>query len=77
MRKNLANIVLMVGALLAILFFMFHLHQTTKEQVLSRFSENQLQIAQQVATQIESYFRSRFQELRWFSSLTLLRDTDR
>jgi len=76
-KKNLTTIVLIAGALLAVFLLTFHLHQTSKEQVLSQFSENQLQIAQQVAKQIESYFRSRFHELRSFSSLASLRDTDR
>ncbi|MDP3097620.1 MAG: PAS domain S-box protein [Syntrophales bacterium] len=77
MRKNLVTIVLMAGALLAVFFLTFHLHQTSKEKILSQFNKNQLLVAQQVARQIESYFRSRFQDLRWFSSIASLQDTDR
>jgi len=36
MKKNLVTIVLMAGALPAF-FFTFHLHQTSKEKVLSQF----------------------------------------
>jgi putative nucleotidyltransferase with HDIG domain len=64
MRKNLAIIILTSGALLAVLFFVFHLHQTSKEKVLSQFNENQLQIARQTTRQIESYLRTRSLDLR-------------
>lgn len=77
MRKNLVTIVFMAGALLAVFFLTFHLHQISKEKILSQFNENQLLIARQVARQIESYFRSRSQELRWLSSLAVLQDPDR
>ncbi len=77
MRKNLTTIVLMAVALMAVFFLTFHLHQTSKEKVISQFNENQLLIAQQVARQIESYSRSRFQDLRWLSSLASLQDLDK
>lgn len=67
MRKNLPTIALTVGTLLAVLFFIFHLHQTSKEKVLSQFNENQLLTTQQVARQIERYFYSRSQDLRWLA----------
>ena len=68
MRKNWVIIALTAGALLAVLFFVFHLHQTSKEKVLSQFNKNQLQIARQTAMQIESYLRSRSRDLRGLSS---------
>jgi len=37
MKKNLVTIVLMAGALPAVFFLTFHLHQTSKEKVLSQF----------------------------------------
>ena len=77
MRKNLAIIALTAAALLAVLFMVFQLHQTSKEKVLSQFNEHQLLIAKQVASQIESYFRSCSQDLRWLSSHAHLQGTDR
>lgn len=68
MRKNLAIIILTAGALLAVFFLTFYIHQTNKEKILSQYNENQLQIARQTAGQIESYLRSRSHDLRRLSS---------
>ncbi|MFH0984073.1 MAG: GAF domain-containing protein, partial [Candidatus Omnitrophota bacterium] len=68
MRKNLTGIILTAGAFLAVFFFTFQIHQTSKEKILSQFNENQLQIARQTAMQIESYLRTRSLDLRSLSS---------
>jgi len=77
MRKNLVIITLTAGALLAVLFFVFHLHQTSKEEVLSQFNENQLQTTQEVARSIQRYFRSRSQDLRWLAYIASQEAFDR
>ncbi|MEK7373739.1 MAG: cache domain-containing protein, partial [Thermodesulfobacteriota bacterium] len=77
MKKNLAIIALTAGILLAVVFLTFHLHQTSKEKVLSQFNEHQLLIARQVAIQIESYFRARSNDVRWLSSFPSLRYRDK
>ena len=76
MKKNLAIIALTAGILLAVVFLTFHLHQTSKEKVLSQFNEHQLLIARQVAIQIESYFESRSEDIRYLSSLPYFRRRD-
>ncbi|MCX5826169.1 MAG: HD domain-containing protein [Deltaproteobacteria bacterium] len=77
MRKNWVTIALTAGALLAVLFFVFHLHQTSKEKVLSQFNENQLLTAQQFARPIERYFYSRSQDLRWLVYIASQQALDR
>ena len=76
MRKNLAIIILTAVALLAIFFLVFYIHQTNKEDFLSKFNENQLQIARQTVIQIGSYLRSRSHDLLRLSSSAALQDTD-
>jgi diguanylate cyclase (GGDEF)-like protein/PAS domain S-box-containing protein len=76
MRKNLAIIILTVGALLAVFFLTFYIHQTNKGKILYQFNENQLQIARQTAIQIESYLRSRSHDLRRLSSSAARKDPD-
>jgi HD-GYP domain-containing protein (c-di-GMP phosphodiesterase class II) len=77
MRKNRAIIALTAGAFLAVLFFVFHLHQTSKEKVLSQFNMNQLLTAQQFARPLERYFRSRSQDLRWLAYIASQQAFDR
>ncbi|HBB16838.1 MAG TPA: hypothetical protein DCZ97_07500 [Syntrophus sp. (in: bacteria)] len=77
MRKNPAIIILTVGALLAVFFLTFYIHQTNKGKILSQFRENQLQIVRQTAIQIESYLRSRSHDLRRLSSSAALQEPDR
>jgi len=76
-RKNLAAIALTGGALLAVLFFVFHLHQTSKEKVLTQFNENQLLTTKQFARPIERYFYSRSQDLRWLTYIASRQAFDR
>src|SRR3989339_233113 len=77
MRKNLAIITLTAGALLAVFFLTFYIHQTNKENIRSEFSENQLQLARQTAIQIESYLRSRSHDLRRLSASAALQNHGR
>ncbi|MFH0801951.1 MAG: cache domain-containing protein [bacterium] len=77
MRKNLAAIALTAGAFLAVLFFVFHQHQTSKEKVLSQFNMNQLLTTQQFARPMERYFRSRSQDLRWLAYIASQQAFDR
>lgn len=76
MRKNLAIIILTVGALLAVFFLTFYIHQTNQGKILSQFNENQLQITRQTAIQIESYLRTRSHDLRRLSSSAARLATD-
>jgi putative nucleotidyltransferase with HDIG domain len=77
MRKNLVIIILTAGALLAVFFLTFYIHQTNKGKILSQFNENQLQIARQTARQIESYLRTRSRDLRRLSSPVSRQNSDR
>lgn len=67
----------MAGALLAIFFLTFYMHETNKEKALSQFTEAQLQVARQTALQIVSYLRSRSHDLRRLSSSATLQTPDR
>lgn len=77
MRKNLVIIILTAGALLAVFFLTFYIHQTNKGKILSQFNENQLQIARQTTRQIESYLRTRSRDLRRLSSPVSRQNSDR
>lgn len=70
MRKNWVTIVLTAGALVAVLFFVFHQHQKSKEKVLAQFNESQFRATQGVADSIERYFRSRSQDLRGLAHIS-------
>ena len=76
MKKNLVLITLVAGVILAGVFLSFHLHQETKEKVLSQYNEHQLLIARQTARQIESYLHARSQDVRYLSSFPSLRHLD-
>ena len=77
MRKNWAIMILTTGALLAVFFLTFHLHQESKEKVLSQFNENQVLNAQEIARSIERYFHSRSQDLRWLAYIASRQAFDR
>lgn len=77
MRKNLVTIGLTAGALLAVIVFVFHLHQTSREKVLSQFNENQLLTTQQVASSIERYLLSRSQNLESLANIVSEQALDR
>jgi HD-GYP domain-containing protein (c-di-GMP phosphodiesterase class II) len=62
-RKNLVPIALATGALLAVLFLVYHLYLTSRDKVLSQFNEYQLLTTQQVARSIERYLLARSQDL--------------
>lgn len=76
MKKHMVVIALAVGVLLAVVFLAFHLHQKTKEKVLSQYNEHQLLVARLTARQIESYFHACSHDVRYLSSLTSLRHLD-
>ena len=62
MKIHLSVVVLTVGVLAAGALLAFYLHQEVKQEVLSQFSEAQLQIARQTVGQIDSYFDARTQD---------------
>ena len=76
MRRHPFVVILIVGILLAGAFLAYYLHQEVKEQVVSQFTESQLQIARQTAGQIESYLDARSQDARQAALLTSLQPFD-
>jgi PAS domain S-box-containing protein len=57
LRKYLAATLSASCVLIAVVVLSFHIHASAKEKILSQFKEKQSLAAQQVAAQIESYFR--------------------
>lgn len=68
MKKYLPTIVLGAAALSVVIFLTYHLHQTSREKIISQFQENHLQVARQAAMQIQSYLHSRSGEILWLAS---------
>lgn len=68
MRKNLTVFIFVAGALLAVFYLAFHIHQRNSDYVLSQFQEKQLQIARQTAVQVDSYLRYRSHDLSRLAS---------
>ena len=56
MKRNLVVIILTSVVLLLITSLALHLHQQSKKEVLSQFNERQLDLARQVARELESHF---------------------
>ncbi|MGB7621271.1 MAG: PAS domain S-box protein [Terriglobia bacterium] len=69
MRRSFWIIALTGVALLAIALLAFHLHDRSKQEVASRFQDQQLLMALHVANQIESSLRDRSQRVRLLSTL--------
>jgi len=76
-RKNLTTIVFISGIVSIFFFLIFHLHQTSREKVLSQFNEYQLLATQQVAKSVEKYFFSRSQDLESLINLSSQQAFDR
>ena len=77
MKRNLVVIILTSVVLLLISSLALHLHQQSKKEVLSQFNEHQLDLARQVAREIESHFRAYSVCIHFLSSLTSLQYHDR
>ena len=58
-----------MAALLAVTLLAFHLHQRSKDEVVSGFQDQQLLMARHVANQIASYLRDRSQRVRLLATL--------
>ena len=69
MRRSLQIIALTVIALVVVALLASHLHQRSKEEVVSHFQDQQLVVTRQAANQVESYLRDRSQRVRLLSSL--------
>jgi len=58
MKRNLFIILLTLGVLLLVIILALHLYRQGKNEVLAQFNEHQLNVARQVAREIESHLRS-------------------
>jgi HD-GYP domain-containing protein (c-di-GMP phosphodiesterase class II) len=76
-RKDLATIALAAVVLLAFLLLVFHLHEKSREKVLSQFNEYQLLTTQQVAKSVERYFLARSQDLESLTDIVSRQAFDR
>ena len=76
MKRNLFVIILTSVVLLLITSLGLHLHQQSKKEVLSQFNEHQLDLARQVARELESHFRAYSVCIHFLSSLASLQYHD-
>ena len=76
MKRNLVVIMLTSVVLLLITSLALHLHQRSKKEVLSQFNEHQLDLARQVARELESHFRAYSVCIHFLSSLASLQYHD-
>jgi PAS domain S-box-containing protein len=58
MKRNLAIIILTFVVLLLVISLALHLHRQSKKEVLGQFNDRQLDVARQLAREIESHLRA-------------------
>ena len=76
MKRHLVVIVLTSVVLLLTTSLALHLHRQSKKQVLLQFNEHQLDLARQVARELESHFRAYSVCIHFLSSLASLQYLD-
>jgi hypothetical protein len=76
MKRNLIVIILTFVVLLLIVSLALHLHQQSKKEVLLQFNEHQLDLARQVARELESHFLAYSICIQFLSSLASLQHHD-
>lgn len=76
MKRNLIVIILTSVVLLLIVSLALHLHQQSKKEVLLQFNEHQLDLARQVARELESHFRAYSVCIHFLSCLASLQYHD-
>ncbi len=77
MKRNLTIIALTVAVLLLITFLALHLHRQSKREVLKEFDAHQLDVARQVAREIESHLHAYTVCMQMVASFASLQHHDR
>ena len=76
MKRNLVIVLLTFVVLLLVITLALHLHRQSKNEVLAQFNEHQLNVARQVAREIESHLRAHSVSIQLLASFASLQYRD-
>ena len=76
MRRNLTVVILTSAVLLLIILLALHLHRQSKKEVVFQFNVHQLDLARQLARELESHFRAYSVCLHLLTSLSSVQHHD-